>query len=75
MKNNMGRADRVIRIIIATILAVLCFQNIITGAWAIGLGALAAVFFVTAFISNCPLYFLFGISTCKKSDTHGTARN
>ena len=75
MKNNMAPGDRVIRIAIATILAVLCSQGIITGTWAVALGILAAVFFVTAFVGNCPLYSLFGINTCKKNTHHGNARN
>lgn len=75
MKNNMSPGDRVIRIAISTILAVLCFQNIITGTWALVLGVLAAVLFVTAFVGNCPLYRLIGINTCKKNTQHGTARN
>lgn len=75
MKTNMGPGDRVIRIAVATVFAVLCFQNIVTGTWAIVLGILAAIFFVTAFVGNCPLYLLFGINTCKKNIKHGTARN
>ncbi|MDB5210255.1 MAG: hypothetical protein JWQ30_1082 [Sediminibacterium sp.] len=75
MKNNMGAGDRVIRLAVSTILAVLCFQNIVTGVWAIVLGILAIIFFVTAFVGNCPLYLLFGINTCKKNNDHGTARN
>ncbi len=71
----MSSGDRVIRIALATIIAVLCFQNIVTGTWALVLGLLAAVFLVTAFVGTCPLYLLFGIRTCKKNEDHGTARN
>jgi len=66
MKNNMGPADRITRLILAAIIAVLYFANIITGTWGIVLLILAAVFVLTSFMGFCPLYSLFGINTCKK---------
>jgi hypothetical protein len=66
MKKNMGNADRVIRIIIAAVVAGLFFANIIPGVLGIVLMALAGVFLLTSFISFCPLYVPFGISTCKR---------
>ena len=65
MKKNMGTADRVIRIIIAIIVITLFATEKITGTLGIVLVALAAVFVLTSFISFCPLYAPFGISTCK----------
>jgi hypothetical protein len=56
-------ADRVIRIFVALIIAGLYFTNQITGLAAIILLILAAIFILTSFISFCPLYFPFGIST------------
>jgi hypothetical protein len=44
MKKNMGTADKVIRILVAVIIGVLYFTNIISGTLAIILGVLAAVF-------------------------------
>jgi len=66
MKNNMGPADRITRLILAAIIAVLYFANIITGTWGIVLLILAAVFVLTSLMGFCPLYSLFGINTCKK---------
>jgi len=66
MKKNMGNADRVIRIIIAAVVAGLFFANIIPGVLGIVLMALAGIFVLTSLISFCPLYAPFGISTCKK---------
>jgi len=66
MKKNMGGADRVIRIIIAVIIAGLYFTGKITGTLGIVLLALAGIFVLTSFISTCPLYMPFGISTRKK---------
>lgn len=66
MKKNMGAADKFIRIGIAVVIAILYFSQLITGTWAIILGALALVFMFTSFIGFCPLYLTFGISTFKK---------
>jgi hypothetical protein len=66
MKNNIGPADRITRLILAAIIAVLYFTNIITGTLGIVLLILAAVFVLTSFMGFCPLYSLFGVNTCKK---------
>ena len=66
MKKNMGSADRISRIIFAIIIGVLYFTKAIEGTAALVLGVLAFVFILTSFISFCPLYVLFGFSTCKK---------
>ncbi|MGB3149265.1 MAG: DUF2892 domain-containing protein [Maribacter sp.] len=64
MKKNMGSADRVIRIVIAAIAAVLYFTGTITGVLGIVLMVVAAVFLLTGFVSFCPLYAIFGIRSC-----------
>jgi hypothetical protein len=67
MKKNMGSIDRVIRILIAVVIGILYFVNIISGTLAIILLIFAVVFIITSFISFCPLYLPFGISTKAKS--------
>lgn len=62
----MGLADKSIRVTIAFVIAVLYFTATISGTMALVLGAFAAIFIITSFISFCPLYAPFGISTCKK---------
>ncbi|MDN3677652.1 DUF2892 domain-containing protein [Flavobacterium paronense] len=64
MKKNMGTTDKLIRIVLAVIVAILYFTNTISGTVAIVLGALAVVFVLTSLISFCPLYAPFGINTC-----------
>ena len=66
MKKNMGNTDKVIRVFLALAVAVLYFTNIINGITAIILGVLALIFIATSFISFCPLYYPFKISTRKK---------
>jgi hypothetical protein len=65
MKKNMGSTDRVIRFIIAAVIAVLYFTNVISGTLGLVLLVLAGVFLLTSLVSFCPLYAPFGLSTCQ----------
>ncbi|WP_420592958.1 YgaP family membrane protein [Robiginitalea biformata] len=64
MKKNMGSADRVIRLLIAAVIGVLYYTGTVSGTLGIVLLILAGVFILTSFISFCPLYAPFGLSTC-----------
>ena len=64
MKKNMGNTDRIIRFLLAAVVAVLYFTNIITGTLGIVLLVLAGVFVITSLVSFCPLYALVGLNTC-----------
>ncbi len=66
MKKNMGATDKIVRIIIALVIAGLYFAGIINGTIAIIGLALAAIFILTSFISFYPLYLPFGLSTLRK---------
>lgn len=65
MKRNMSNTDRIVRIVLAAVLAYLYFGGIVTGALGIVLLILAAVFLLTSIIAFCPLYVPFKISTYK----------
>jgi hypothetical protein len=65
MKLNVGNVDRAVRILAAAVLAFLYFQGTVTGTLGIVLLIAAAVFALTGFVGMCPLYRVFGISTCK----------
>lgn len=65
MKKNMGTADKAIRIVLAAIVVILYFTNVITGTLGLVLLILAGIFVLTSFMSFCPLYAPFGIKTCK----------
>jgi len=67
MKKNMGTVDKVIRILVAVVVVILYFTNVISGTLGIVLLALSAVFVVTSILGFCPLYLPFSISTTKKS--------
>jgi hypothetical protein len=70
MKKNMGTIDKLIRLVIAAVIAVLYFMEIIPGTLGIVLLVVACVFVLTSLISFCPLYTVFGCSTsgAKESD-------
>ncbi len=65
--NNMGKTDRVIRLILATLLAVLWAVGTVQSWLGIVLLVVAAVLLLTALVGTCPLYSLLGIRTTKKS--------
>ncbi len=64
MKKNMGSADKVIRIILAVVFAVLYFGGFVTGTAGLILLIFGGVFLITSLFSYCPLYAIFGIDTC-----------
>ncbi|CAN1513697.1 Protein of unknown function DUF2892 [Spirosomataceae bacterium] len=65
MKANMGSIDRIIRVLLAVIVAVLYFMGVVSGTLGIALMVAAAVFALTSLISFCPLYPILGINTCE----------
>lgn len=66
MKKNMGTVDRAVRIVLAIVVAVLYFTNMISGTAAIILGIIAIVFLLTSFVGVCPAYLPLGLNTKKK---------
>ncbi len=64
MKANMGGADRIIRILIAVVVAVLYFSGTISETVGIVAMVIAGIFLLTSLISFCPLYTILGINTC-----------
>ena len=65
MEKNMGSTDKGIRVLIAIVIALLYYFNVIEGTLAYILMGLAIVLLITSFINFCPLYTLFGVNTCK----------
>lgn len=64
MKRNMGTTDRIIRVLVAVVIGVLYYTQIISGTIGIALLVVASIFALTSVVSFCPLYAPFGISTC-----------
>jgi hypothetical protein len=64
MKKNMSSTDKIIRLIVSAIMVTLYLTNTVDGVLGIILLVLAGVFTFTSIIGFCPLYAIFGISTC-----------
>jgi len=64
MKKNMGSADKIIRLIIAAVMAFLFYNGTISGTLGIVAVVIAGVFALTSLLSFCPLYTLLGVTTC-----------
>lgn len=65
MRTNVGNTDRVIRLVLAAVAAVL---GLVVGAGSV-LGILffvvAAIMLGTAAVGFCPIYGVLGLSSCK----------
>lgn len=70
MKNNMGNTDRIIRVVIAAVIAILFINNIITGVLAYVLLVVGVIFLLTSLVGSCPLYSFLGINTCRFKKTN-----
>ncbi len=64
MKKNVGLSDRVIRVIAAVLFIILYVTGTVSGTYGLVLMIAAAIFAATSLFSFCPLYALFGMSTC-----------
>jgi hypothetical protein len=65
MKKNVGSIDKGIRILLAAVVVLLNYFEIINGSPALTLLIIAMVLIVTSFANFCPLYALIGKNTCK----------
>lgn len=72
MKKNMGKADRLVRTLIALVLGILLINGTISGVLGTILTIVAIAFLVTSLLSWCPAYVPFGLST-GGSDSDSTA--
>lgn len=69
MKSNVGTTDRIIRIALALIFAVLYFTQMVTGTVGLVLLVLGGIFMATSLIGWCPIYAAVGLSTCKTKES------
>lgn len=66
MKKNLGVTDKIIRIILAVIIAGLYFTRDLNFTLSLIAFLAVSVLVVTTFVSFCPIYYPFGIFTKKK---------
>ncbi len=65
MKKNMGKTDKMVRLIVAIAVGLLIYFDVVQGTLAYILLAVAGIFVLTSLLNFCPLYTLFGMNTCK----------
>ena len=63
LQRNEGTADRVIRVILGTVIFIVAWQYL-TGPWQVVAYVLAAAALLTGLVGVCGLYSALGISTC-----------
>lgn len=69
MNKNVGIIDRAIRLGIATVLILLFFTGVVGGVLGYVALGVAAIFIITGLVGTCPIYSLFGVKTCRTSNT------
>ena len=67
MKKNLGTPDRVIRILLAVVLAYVYFGGWVTGTVGMLLLAVGIVLVLTSVVSFCPLYKILGLSSARNT--------
>jgi uncharacterized membrane protein HdeD (DUF308 family) len=66
MKKNVGRTDRIIRIVVGIVLVVLGFVVVFPSDWlAWVVVILGAILLITGILGFCPLYLLLKMNTNK----------
>ncbi len=63
MNTNVGKFDRLARLLGAVILAVLVYTGVFVGALAMAVLFVAVVLFITALVGICPTHGLLGLNT------------
>ena len=66
MKKNLGIADRIIRTLLAIIIGILYFANVLTGTAGIILLMVGVIILLTAIFGFCPIYYPIKLSTLKE---------
>lgn len=59
--HNVGKIDRIVRLSLAVVLAILFFTNVLESTF---FAFLALLLIVTSLRRCCPLYAIFGLGTC-----------
>lgn len=67
MKANIVPVDKYTRIILAAIVVILYFTNVISGTLALALSIAARILFVTALLNFCQIWHFPGISAKQKT--------
>ena len=75
MVKNLGPKDRIVRTVVAIVLAVLAYVGVFGGVAQIVVGVIAAYFLITALLSTCLFYKLAGVDTSVEAQEYSTTDN
>lgn len=66
MEKNIGILDKIFRILVAAVIAVLFYlEVVVSDMLSYVLLFVGGVMLITSLLEFCPLYLVFGIKTCK----------
>ena len=60
----MGGVDKIVRLLVALVMIIAYYREIVSGIFGIVLLVLTAIFVITSLTGVCPIYSLFGINSC-----------
>ena len=75
MEKNLGPKDRIVRAVVAIVLAVLAYVGVFGGVAQIVVGVVAAYVLITALLSSCLVYKLAGVDTNVEGQEYSTTDN
>lgn len=67
MNKNVGSTDKIIRLVIALVLAGLFYTGTISGTLGIVALVAAVILMVTSLVNFCPLYAMLGFNSAPKA--------
>lgn len=66
MNKNIGATDKIVRVVFAVVISYFAYSASIDQNWVRAIMfIISAILFLTIAISICPIYKLFGITTCE----------
>jgi len=63
MRNNIGKIDRFLRIVVGGLLVLIFLNGTLVGLASVISLAVAAIMIITAILGTCPLYTVVGCNT------------
>ena len=72
MARNVGREDRVVRIVVALGLCVLIYFGVLGSTATIVTGVIAAYLLITGLLARCVIYRLIGVDTSVQEQPYST---
>ena len=75
MDKNLGPKDRIVRAVVAIVLAVLAYVGVFGATAGIVVGVIAAYLLITALLSSCLIYKLAGVDTSVEAQEYSTTDN